>query len=581
MRQLGLFPPALLRSYLRSPVKDGLLGVVLIAVALGVAVLLVHGNALRGWWRVDDPAILLFVVDNPSPHQYFFSPERWQLLGNTFFTPWLILDFWVDYELLGAVPAGFYLHNLLMLWLAAFLTFLLLRKHVGQSLGAAAVLLFLFGAPVVVIAQQLMSRHYIIGLVFMLLCVLLFRKSSESGRYKWALLSVSAVLYLAASLAKEIYAPLPMVLIFLASGSAVDRLRDISPYAIAALIFIVWRGVMLGEWVGGYGGGLSNSLGDVLQSGWIVAGNMFGRGAGLWVVSALVVLASFASFRFDLRHGVVGVAAVAGVLLPFFALDASPGVSEYRFAFLPWWLFCVLFAIAVELSFRGVSKRGRAALAVSLFLLVGGVVAGNGWSARGEYAAMTSSFDVQGPFLWNHSDDVGYVPGGAVSWTLQFPYGVSSLKQRVLGERAPRPAPTIESSRWFLGELPVFSYDPVHREMMQVEQSALSSGSSYCRGSAPMTVDFERRASGLKWSIEASGATECAFFFPDLNAVSWLPCSGEIFYRPPHYVWGDVRFFVKMSDGSWSVTPLLSFPDRPEVLSWRGAGESCEPVPGL
>ena len=221
-----------------------------IALLLGLSAWLQHGSALQGFWRVDDPLILLYVAEQPEILGYFFSPSKWQALGVPFFTPWLTLDYRLDTALFGTEPAGHYLHHLILIWTCALLTYLLLRRLIGHFWASAAALLFLTGAPTAIVAQQLMSRHYATGLMFMLLALHLWLRSQETprGMYLW----LAATCYLAAMLNKEIYAPLPLVLLFLSEGKLKDRMPAIVPFVLAGILYVAWRGAMLGIAIGGY-----------------------------------------------------------------------------------------------------------------------------------------------------------------------------------------------------------------------------------------------------------------------------------------------------------------------------------------
>jgi len=170
----------------------------LVALLLGLAVWLLHGSALQGFWRVDDPLILLYISEHPSLPGYFFSPGHWDALGVPFFTPWLTLDYWLDANLFGLAPRGFYLHHLIMIWATALMSYLLLRRPLGHFWAGAASILFLAGGPTLIVAQQLMSRRYVTGLLFMLLALHFWLLARGRAR-SWQL-GVAAACYLAAML---------------------------------------------------------------------------------------------------------------------------------------------------------------------------------------------------------------------------------------------------------------------------------------------------------------------------------------------------------------------------------------------
>jgi hypothetical protein len=63
----------------------------------------------------------------------------------------------------------------------------------------------------------------------------------------------AALLYFLAASAKEVYVPLPALLLVLPEGALRDRMRHLIPSAVAAGVYAIWRVAMLGLTVRGYG----------------------------------------------------------------------------------------------------------------------------------------------------------------------------------------------------------------------------------------------------------------------------------------------------------------------------------------
>ena len=136
-------------------------------------VLLVNAGVIGANWRWDDSQILL------HSHQYSFwqdftRPEVWQQFSPANLTPWLIFSFEVDMILFGLNPTLFYLHQLLAIAAAAFMLYSCLRLWCLPVFAAAGAALFVLGLPTMLVAEQLMTRHYIEGLVFALVAVYAF-----------------------------------------------------------------------------------------------------------------------------------------------------------------------------------------------------------------------------------------------------------------------------------------------------------------------------------------------------------------------------------------------------------------------
>lgn len=425
---------------------------VFVGIFLVILTFFIHGTALSGWWRIDDPMVALYVTKNPNILGYFFSPTQWQALGVPFFTPWLTLDFRIDQVVAGLQPWFFYLHHLSIIWLVSLFTYILLRRFVAPLWAFVSAALFLLGAPVVVVSQQLMSRHYPTGLLFAIISILLWLHYRE--KTSWFLLASAVGFYFLALLNKEIFVPLPLVLCCLGAGRLRERLRDVLPFVIIAIVFIVWRAEMVGTLVGGYSGRLHVSSSWLFASYKTIIEIIFGPGRfALYFSSAMFVLA-FYLFR---RHFLLLIAAFIALSLPFLAVQASADVTVFRFAFLPWWAVSVLIVITCE-RLTKVSKWGSF-FGLMPFVICFVFVVGSGRSASGSYEAVARTYDTYGHFFWSHGKEVGYVPEGDFASVIQFQYAVGALKEMFLREHAPRVVPTVESAASLLGMSSVYLYD--------------------------------------------------------------------------------------------------------------------------
>jgi hypothetical protein len=237
----------------------------------------------------------------------------------------------------------FYAHHLLIIGLAALLTFILLYRHVGACWSGMASALFLSGAPVAIISQQIMTRHYATGLVFAILSVLFWLRARE-GSMRIALI-LSAGFYLLAMLSKEIFAPLPLLLFFLQGGPLKSRIVATFPLVLCAVIFVLWRSAMLGKVIGGYGG--LDASRDLHASLMFLPQTFFG--SGIWALAAGSVLLPVAAWVLYVspHQAPLILATLVTLLLPFLAIRASLHPVDLRFAFLPWWGGCVLLTLGL------------------------------------------------------------------------------------------------------------------------------------------------------------------------------------------------------------------------------------------
>ena len=544
------------------------------AVLLAALVLFFHGSALHGGWRIDDPFILLYVVERPAAMGYFFSPEQWQLLTVPFYTPWLVFEYWLDFALFGLKPSAFYGHHLVAVWLVALLTFVLLRRYVVALWAFVAAALFIAGSPVAVISQQLMSRHYVAGLVFAILAIMWWLRAREGGSP--ARLALATVCYLLAMLNKEIFVPLPLVLLFLGDGTLKARFRAIVPFLLTAALFVAWRAVMVGKIIGGYGGGF-NAAGDIPRSLATLPKMFFGEGWPALAGSLILLLAAISLLRSSKQTLPPLLAAAVALALPFLAIHVSTNIIDLRFALLPWWGACVMLSLGIprflttpitsaEVKSHHVGTRRALALLATLAFC--GMTLAKSQATSRSYAAVAAEYEVQGRFLWDHDGTVGYIPFGDVAPAL-YPYAICALKRLLSGQGAPIPVPFIESAPLLAGSAPIHAYDPDCRCMKRAD--AVLTASTQSKGyqpTMPLDIRLDRSTSGLVWQLTAPAGASCYLVFAAANASVTIPCSGQIFYESPPWVRGSFSFFVRTADGLWNFSPSLVFPGQGQKLSW-------------
>ncbi len=529
-----------------------------VAILLAVMTLAVHGSALKGEWRVDDPLTVLYVIEHPDVKSFFFSPEQWQSYGAPFFTPWLTLDFWLDFQLCGLNPATYYAHHLILVWFSAVLTFILLYRHIGVFWGSAAALLFLIGAPVMVVSQQLMSRHYITGLVFAIFTILCFLRARE--RNSLSFLVTGAVFYLAAMLNKEIYVPLPLVLFFIDKTTLKERLYAIAPFGFVAGLYIFWRTIMLGKIVGGYGGDRLLGVGNVMASIRFLMEIFFGMGLPVFVGSIVLLLAAFLlvqeqRFRYPL------VASVAALLLPLLAIRiTSMDVFFSRLGLLPWWGICVM----VSVSFS--SRVNCYSWKLYCFIAFLAVVIAQSFTTADSYKKITTAIDVQERFLWNHKNmRYGYIPSGmAANIASQYAISVLSVAMHSGSYVA---IPFIEGASFIADSLPIYHYDSGCSCMKIIKYNEKMAIQNALPGLL-QGVRIDRSKGALEWEFKAPYNTSCFIFFPVLNVAAPIQCSGNILNKYPSWLQGEFRSLIRTNTGQWDTSPVLIFPKEGDELQW-------------
>ncbi len=407
----------------------------LAALYLMLLTFAVHGSALFGWWRWDDPEHLIYSFTY-SPNQYFFDPEIWRLISPVNFTPLLSLSFYVDLSLFGVQPFGFYLHHLISLGIAAIMSLLLFELWLPRRWALLGVTLFLLGMPTFVVAQQLMSRHYIEGLALFCAALYLFVVTVRQDRpaYAW----LGGICYLLAMLCKEIYAPLIGLLFFLPEGSLKQRCRFGMPFLLAALFYIGWRLYMLDAPVSGYSSLQAFDFSDCLRQfadipQYLLGGGWLGAG-GMLVLLAMV---GMALWLHPARIPVLIVALLL-LLLPLVPLTIQPGLSMAdgfrlaRFLFLLWWGICALAAWSLFVL-SGEGQRWRLSSGILLAVILWATLS-QSWMARGSLQQEIDWQEVHGRFVWEAGEtQMLMLPQKMSLWYCRL---LSDLRIR-LGEKPP------------------------------------------------------------------------------------------------------------------------------------------------
>lgn len=323
--------------------------VVLLGVSIGLTLWL-HGSALSGNWRADDGVHLRFALEH-SPWAYFFEPAVTRAQSGANLTPWNILFYDINLALFGFDPAGHYLHMLLLLAASACTLYLLLRRWLPVWPSLVASLLFLLGRPTAYMAQHLMVGHYATGLLFSLLALLTWQRLLANDALPDArqpplppLLIVSALLYLLATSCKEVYVPLPLIMLALPVGDWRLRLRRLWPFMLVGLLYASWRYQVLGQFLGGYTPGNEGlSPAGVASQFATIPRLLTGTDVPDHVALLLAAgLTGLALWRRKLHLWLLLASALAS-LLPLVPLTVFPGIhAPDRYLYVTWLGLCVL-----------------------------------------------------------------------------------------------------------------------------------------------------------------------------------------------------------------------------------------------
>ena len=351
---------------------------VLVWLVPAAAAVLLYGRCVQFWWAGDELLYLRSVVLH-TPAQYLFVPPVYRELSPRFFFPAVLLSFDLDHRLFGLSTGLFFAHQLLSLAAAAGLLALVARRFLPPLVAMTTGLLFLLGPPVPGVVAELMSRHYLDGLAAALGATLLFVRFLEDRRRGW--LAGAVGLWFLAALCKEIFVPLPLVLVALPVATWRDRIRAAWPFAAGVGVYAIWRQVMLAGALGGYEESSERISGVPermsLLGKQFVAVALGSQGTTGLVLAAAALAACILTVvrRRKLYLAAALLVAVAGPLLPV-AERLEP-----RFGLLPWLLVSLLAGAALA---RGLAAapawRAAASVSFLVLLLLAASTSRHGWA---------------------------------------------------------------------------------------------------------------------------------------------------------------------------------------------------------
>ena len=367
-----------------------------IGAAMGMAllVLCLYHSAFNGWWRWDDTLILKQAFCQ-TPVEYFFSPDAYQFLSLKNFTPWLIFSFDMDLHFLGLDPPLFYARQLMDLWLASVVSYFLLRLWLPAWWAALGGVLCIIGAPAATTVQQLMTRHYVEGLLFALLALYLFLVSVR-GKRRFTLF-LGAVFYLLAMGSKEVFVPLAVLFILWPEGSLRKRLFASIPYLSALFLYIFWREFMIGMMGGGYRIHWDTLLSFPMK----ISHSFFGTSYFPLIISIMVAAILLLSLLKKMPNRTLGrmlfatalIGAAIGPLVPL-----GPAAGAGRYFLVPWWVFSM--ALVLVLGSRQSHNSATRVISPAIFCLVALAALIHGHTGVRVMDPVIGRFDAQGQFLW-------------------------------------------------------------------------------------------------------------------------------------------------------------------------------------
>jgi len=509
-----------------------------VLAGLAALVAALYSGVLRLWWTYDDFYAIHLLTVEPR-FGYWLRSDAWT--RTQMFTPLLLSSFELDGILAGLVPRAFYVHQLIALTAAAAVLYLVLRLWLPRFWAAAVSVLFLLGAPTVNWVQEILVRHYTEGLIAALVSVGSFTVACRRSDAR--LVGLSALTYLVAMLAKEVYVPLIALLAVLPEGSGRRRAAWLSRTHLPALaIYVAWRCVATGALVGGYGWTVTpREMPELLAGLPLRITRSWLGGPSAWGVLLIATIAVAVLAGFWARPRALAMTGFGFLLASLPVLPVSK-TFHLRYGGLPWLAACL------ALGFGGWSLAARGLRRASLVagLLVGvatvsALVVNRGvWDERQRAAERMSAEETF--YLGMSANDVLRQP-------LAPPAAMKELrwyKENVLGGAA--------GARWFEDDFfacaggtnasRVWGWDSRRKTVVDMTVELRDSAGTYCRDLRPaaLSAEFAHRDGNLLWTLGPYEAGRYSFILDD----------------------GVERFDVRRQDGYRKGPPRLSLRVRYE-----------------
>lgn len=457
------------------------------AVLLALVVSLLYRKATRLWWTYDD-AYNVKVAISHAWTEAFSNSILWP---QKLFAPLGPFTHEILYASFGLDAGRWYAAHLAVLVAACLGVLAALRLYVPRPAALAGAFLFAAGVPICSMATQLMTIHVLECIAFGAFATVAYVEGVRRHRY-WMSVA-SALLYLLAILAKEAALPLPLLLLLLPERDVRERVRHVVGHAVALLLFLVWRWLVVGTIVGSAGWTISPGElpGLVATLPWKVVLACAGAAVGVGVALLVSLIAAAAGALRTRRAILIAFVSLLLVLAPILPLSKQ---MQRAYAVLPWLWVCVLFAIGIE------KVRLRNAVIV-LALVLATIANRQEWTTEFSRARRMAE---EGKFYIE-------MPGDGILRGPTIPPAAMSELQWMKEAHLGRPP----GASWFYDDVflcnassfanrRVFEYDLPRRQVIEITARVPDLAYRYCssiRIDAPLHAEFHHRDRSLFWDF--------------------------------------------------------------------------------
>lgn len=463
-------------------------------LSLTVIVWILYGFLLSNWWYLDDPDIIAFASKHSIP-DFLFYPSIWQSFSPFNLTPWILLSLKADIALSALNPYGYYLHQMLSLVIVALALFAILTLYIEKpSFAFIGVLIFLLNPSTLSVTSWISTRHYLEGMGFGLFSIYFYLKGLRGN--KFMLIFISTLFYLLAVISKEVYVPLPFLLILLPGQDLKNRIACSIPMFITTGFYTLYRVWMLGD---SAMKGYSTIWPWTLKSAILNTPKVFRFYSDSWLIFSVVCIVIIWSFKYidrwndRLKRALKGVFILLLFYLPI--IPVSPiwgglGSLRYFFALSLFITFCYISSAYV------IFERGGRIQKAFLIASVLFVVAGFYISFKAEKALWDSekaAAYVEGRFFLENSGRLDTV--FKISQAHWFFDGIEEMKGIQTKKEPDRHIRLVAGEFYCLDknkfeDFQVFAYDKASKSIMNISQEARKTREGFLKTlqDKPLTV---------------------------------------------------------------------------------------------
>jgi hypothetical protein len=344
-------------------IQDTNVAQVAIAISLLIITLAIHGDALQMGFGRDDGGGLVTAL-RLSPADYFLDPPTSAGVSG--------MSVCINIMLFGLNPYWHHFHLISIVWLTAVATYMLLKLSLSTSWSVLGAILFIAGIPTLYISHEEMSVHYLYGLIFTILSIYLFILSERTNNYK--LNCVSAFFYLLSVACKEIYVPLPLILIAYQFTNIKVRLQITLIHWVIFICYAIWRyNAFGGSLIGPKG--IGPDLASAVNSFLTLPNLLFGKSIFSSMAAAILTVLGIINIRG--RKWMFAISIIVVLLIPLFPVSVNPGFdAPNRLLYLIWWAICVAFSWS---GFKAPPKLQKYSLALMAGLCISSISVMSAW----------------------------------------------------------------------------------------------------------------------------------------------------------------------------------------------------------